>query len=141
VVAHTSDPTLSGSETILVVEDEVDVSFFLETMLQSHGYHVLCAADFDQALNLFKKHQSEIQLVFSDIGLPKVDGIALCERLRTLKTGLPLILASGYPTKEFKERITALGPQAFLSKPYNTHDILQAVRKTLNGAKALHLAS
>jgi len=141
VVAHTSDPALSGSETILVVEDEADVSFFLETMLHSHGYHVLCAADSDQAMKLFKKHQGEIQLVFSDIGLPKVDGISLCEKLRTLKRGIPLILASGYPTKEFKTRINALAPQAFLSKPYNTQDILLAVRKTLNGSKVLHLAS
>jgi len=140
-VAHHSDPALSGSETILVVEDEEDVSFFLETMLKSHGYHVLCAADFDHALSLFKEHQSEIRLVFSDIGLPKVDGIALCEKLRMLKPGLALVLASGYPTKEFRERINALGPQAFLSKPYNTSDILQTVRKTLDGSKVFHLAS
>ena len=48
---HTSDPALQGTETILVVEDEADVCFFLETMLQSHGYHVLCAADSEQALS------------------------------------------------------------------------------------------
>jgi two-component system cell cycle sensor histidine kinase/response regulator CckA len=139
-VAHYSDPAVSGSETILVVEDEEDVRFFLETMLQSHGYHVLCATDSDQAITLFKEHHREIQLVFSDIGLPKVDGISLCEKLRKLKPEIPLILASGYPTKEFKMCINDLGPQAFLSKPYNTHDILQAVRKTLNGSKVLHLA-
>ena len=90
---------------------------------------------------MFKKYRSEIQLVFSDIGLPKVDGITLCEKLRTLKPGIPLILASGYPTKEFRERINTLGPQAFLSKPYNTADILQTVRKTLDGSKVLHLAA
>ncbi|HEV3272095.1 MAG TPA: response regulator [Candidatus Methylacidiphilales bacterium] len=140
-VLHHSDPALNGSETILVVEDETDVSFYLETMLQSHGYRVLCAADVDQALELFKEHQNEIQLVFSDIGLPRVDGIALCEKLRKLKPGIPLILASGYPTKEFKTRINDLGAQAFLSKPYNTHDILQTVRKTLDGSKVLHLSS
>jgi len=139
--AHHSDPALNGSETILVVEDETDVSFFLETILKSHGYHILCAADSDEALNLFKEHQSKIRLVFSDIGLPKVDGIALCEKLRTLKPGLPVILGSGYPTKEFKERINELGPEAFLSKPYNTPDILQTVRKTLDGSKVPHLAS
>jgi signal transduction histidine kinase len=140
-IAHHSDPALSGSETILVVEDEEDVGFFLETMLKSHGYHILCAADSDQALDLFKKHQGEIRLVFSDIGLPKVDGITLCEKLRTLKPGLPVILASGYPTKEFKERINVLGPEAFLSKPFTTPDILQTVRKVLDGSKVLHLAS
>ena len=128
------------NERILIVEDEEDVAFFLETMLNSHGYHSLRATDSEQALDLFKAHQDDIQLVFSDIGLPKVDGIALCQKLRNLKPGLPLILASGYPTKEFKERLNALGPEAFLSKPYNTPDILQTVRKVLDGSTALHLA-
>jgi two-component system, cell cycle sensor histidine kinase and response regulator CckA len=139
-VAHQSDPALIGTEMILVVEDEEDVAYFLETILQSHGYRVLRAEDSEQALGLFNEHQNEIDLVFSDIGLPKVDGISLCEKLRTLKPELPLILASGYPTKEFKERLNFLGPQAFLSKPYKTFDILQLVRKTLNGSKMLHLA-
>ena len=138
-VAHAADPALNGSETVLVVEDEEDVRFFLETMLHSHGYRVLCAADSDQALTLFEENRDEIQLVFSDIGLPRVDGIELCEKLRKLKPGLPLILASGYPTKEFKERINALGPEVFLSKPYQTRDILQTVRRTLDGATAAHL--
>jgi two-component system, cell cycle sensor histidine kinase and response regulator CckA len=136
-----TDPALRGSETILVVEDEMDVSFYLETILQSHGYHVICASDYDGALDAFKKHQDKIQLVFSDIGLPRVDGIALCEKLRALKSRIPLILASGYPTKEFKSRINDLGPQAFLSKPYNTPNILQTVRKVLNGSQVLHLSS
>ena len=140
-MAHQSDPALNGSETVLVVEDEEDVSFFLETILQSHGYKVHCAADAEQALEIFKKHRGEIQMVFTDIGLPKVDGITLCEKLRTLKPSLPIIVASGYPTKEFKERLNELKPQAFLSKPYNTHDILQTIRKALNGSMVLHLAS
>lgn len=140
-VAHYSDPALCGSETILVVEDESDVSFFLETVLENHGYQILCAADSEQAIALFKQHRNEIQLVFSDIGLPKVDGITLCKKLRALKPDLPLILSSGYPTKEFKERLNKLAPQAFLSKPYNTQDILQTVRKTLDGGKVLHLTS
>jgi len=140
-VAHQSNPALSGSETILIVEDEADVSFFLETMLQSHGYHILNAADAEQAMSLFKEHRNDIQLVFSDVGLPKVDGISLCEKLKLLKPKLPLVLASGYPTKEFKERLDHLAPQAFLSKPYNSLDILQSVRKALDGSKVLHLAS
>jgi CheY-like chemotaxis protein len=139
--AHTTDPALRGTETILVVEDETDVSFFLETILQSHGYKVIRAADYDEALEAFKKHQDKIQLVFSDIGLPRVDGISLCEKLRVLKPRVPLILASGYPTKEFKSRINDLGPQAFLSKPYNSQDILQTIRKVLGGSQALHLSS
>jgi two-component system, cell cycle sensor histidine kinase and response regulator CckA len=138
---HHSPPALNGSETILVVEDEADVCIFLEAMLRSQGYHVLRAADSDEALQLFKEYQDEIRLVFSDIGLPKVDGIHLCEKLRKLKPDLLIILASGYPTKEFKARVNALGPEAFLSKPYTSQDILQTVRMTLDGSKTLHLAS
>jgi hypothetical protein len=59
--------------------------------------------------------------------------------LRKLKPGLLLILASGYPTKDFKDRINALGPEVFLSKPYTTRDILQTVRKVLDGSKVVHL--
>jgi len=141
VSAHESDPALSGSETILVVDDESDVRFFVETMLESHGYRVFCAGNFEGAMALFKQHKDQIQLVFSDIGLPKVDGIELCEKLRMLKPNIPLILASGYPTKEFKLRINQLRPQAFLPKPYHTRDILQTVRKALDGSNVLHLTS
>lgn len=138
-LAHEPDPALNGTETILIVEDEEDVRFFVEAMLHTHGYSVLCAADSDQALALFNEHKDEIRLVFSDIGLPRVDGIDLCEKLRKLKPGLPLILASGYPTKEFKERINALRPEVFLSKPYQTLDILQTVRRTLDRKQVAHL--
>jgi two-component system cell cycle sensor histidine kinase/response regulator CckA len=141
MTAHGTDPAMSGTETVLVVEDEEDVRFFLETMLRSHGYHVLCAAHAEEAMHLFQGRQDEIKLVFSDIGLPKVDGISLCESFRKMRPGLPIVLASGYPTKEFKSRIYKLGPDAFLSKPYNTHDILQTVRKVLDGATILHLVS
>jgi signal transduction histidine kinase len=138
-VAQGPDAALHGSETVLFVEDEEDVRFFVETMLHTHGYRVFCAADHEQAMALFKAHKDEIQLVFSDIGLPRVDGIELCEKLRRLKPNLPLILASGYPTKEFKERINALGPEVFLSKPYQARDVLLTVRRTLDGSKAAHL--
>jgi signal transduction histidine kinase len=139
--AHQSDPALTGSETILVVEDETDVRFFLETVLASHGYRVLCAADVEEALRVFAAHRDEIDLVFSDVGLPKTDGISLGEKLREEKPGLPIVIASGYPTKEFKERLNQLGIQAFLAKPYNTQDILQTVRKAISGSVVLHLAS
>jgi signal transduction histidine kinase len=140
-LTHEPDPALQGTETILVVEDEADVRFFLETVLRSHNYAVHGASDVDEAIEVFRSHQDEINLLFSDVGLPKVDGIALGRRLRELKPDLPIILASGYPTKEFRERINALGAQAFLSKPFNTQDILQTVRLALAGAPKLHLSA
>ncbi len=138
---HQADPSLSGTETILVVEDEADVRYFVETVLRTHNYAVHGAADIDEALAIFQLHRNEISLVFSDVGLPKVDGITLGQKLRELNPNLPIVLASGYPSKDFRERINELGAQAFLSKPYNTQDILQTVRRALAGAPALHLSA
>jgi len=140
-LSHQADPALSGTETILIVEDEADVRFFLETVLRTHNYAVHVASDVEEAIEVFKNHREEISLVFSDVGLPKVDGIALGLKLRELKPNLPIVLASGYPTKDFRERINQLGAQAFLAKPYNTQDILQTVRRALSDATRLHLSA
>ena len=131
-----TNPALRGSETVLVVEDEPDVCFYLETILESHGYHVLTAHDSREALKLFEENRNQVALVFSDVGLPNVDGISLGMKLKMLRPDLPVILASGYSSKEFKERLDELAPKAFLSKPYNTKDILQSVRMVLDGAVA-----
>jgi signal transduction histidine kinase len=135
-VSHLSDPGLSGSETILVVEDETDVSFFLETVLQSHGYQVLIAHDHEQAIHLFKTHSGQISLIFSDVGLPKVDGISTCSELKQLNPGIKLILSSGYAPAGFQARMDQLGIDEFIPKPYNTHTILKSVRKILDQAKS-----
>jgi signal transduction histidine kinase len=131
-----SNPAFSGTETLLVVEDEADVAFFLETILQSHGYQVVIAHDYDQALQAFLTHQDAIDLVFSDIGLPKIDGITLCAELRERRPDLKLIMSSGYSPKEFKERLEQLAAQAFLPKPYTTQSVLRCVRKILDGKPA-----
>jgi signal transduction histidine kinase len=131
------DTSLTGTETVLVVEDETDVSYFLETILQSHGYRALVANDYDHAIELFQAHQNEISLVLSDIGLPKVDGITLCRKLKDLKSGLKVILCSGYSSKDFQKRLDGLEADFFLSKPYTTQNILQSVRGVLDRVKVL----
>lgn len=122
------------------MEDEGDVSFFLETILQNQGYKVLCAHDYDQAMKLFRQHQDQIDLVFSDVGLPRVNGITLCSELKSLKTGLPVVLASGYSSRQFKAGLDKLHNEAFLSKPFNTDEILQSVRKALDGSRVTRSA-
>jgi signal transduction histidine kinase len=128
--------SLSGTETILVIEDEPDVSFFLETILQNHGYRVLVANDSDHAMELFRERQTEIDLVLSDIGLPRIDGITLCWKLKELKPGLKVILCSGYASNDYQDRMDELGAEFFLSKPYTTQYILESVRRVLDAAKA-----
>lgn len=140
-VSHQSDPSLRGSETVLVVEDEADVAFFLETVLRSHGYRVLIAHDHDHALQLFDAQDKPIDLVFSDVGLPKVDGVTLCGELKQRHPGIKIILASGYSPSDFQARMDELDIGAFIPKPYNAQNILKTVRKILDQkAKSLQPA-
>ena len=132
------DSQPSGSEMLLVIEDEEDVSYFLETILASHGYQVLVAHEHDEAVRLFAEHRGDIRLVLSDIGLPKVDGISVCTELKRMKPELKIVLCSGYASKDFKARMEELGVASFIAKPYRTAEILGTVRRVLDESVAVH---
>jgi signal transduction histidine kinase len=135
-----ADPALAGNATVLVIEDENDIANFLEAILQSHGYHVLLAHNAEEALIQFKTNKEEIQVLLSDISLPKMDGITLCSQLKSFKPQLKIIMSSGFSPKEFKTRFEELGIEAFIPKPYNPRDILWNMRKILDGAQVSHAA-
>jgi signal transduction histidine kinase len=129
--ATTRLPGKVDSVALLVIEDEEDVLYFLVSILTRKGYVVHAAHNHDEALALFSSHAGEIRLVFSDIGLPGIDGLAVCEKLKARKPDLKIIVSSGYSPKDFKERIEALGVDAFLPKPYGPEKLTQCIRETL----------
>jgi two-component system cell cycle sensor histidine kinase/response regulator CckA len=122
----------SGSETILVVEDEYDVAKFLETLFGLSGYKVLIAKESQEALDLFAERREEIRLVFSDVGLAKVDGFALCTRLKELRPDLKVILTSGHIDRSIEQRQKQYGIDAFVPKPYNPQELVRKVRAALD---------
>jgi two-component system cell cycle sensor histidine kinase/response regulator CckA len=122
----------SGSETILVVEDESDVAKFLETLFALSGYKVLLAKESQEALELFSGRRDEIQLVFSDVDLAKLDGFALCTRLKELKPGLKVMLTSGHIDRSIEQRQKQYGIDAFVPKPYNPQELVRRVRAALD---------
>jgi signal transduction histidine kinase len=126
---------VGGTETVLVVDDEPDVSHLLEVILQTNGYHVLSARSAEQALDVFQAHRDEIQLLFSDLGLPKLDGFDLSDRLKEFKPELKTILASGYTDSSIKARMVEHEIDGFVQKPYNISALLQAMRDILDRKK------
>jgi two-component system, cell cycle sensor histidine kinase and response regulator CckA len=124
----------SGSETILVVEDESDVAKFLETLFGLSGYKVLIAKESQEALDLFAERREEIRLVFSDVDLAKVDGFALCTRLKELQPDLKVILTSGHIDRSIEQRQKQYGIDAFIPKPYNPQELVRRVRAALDRA-------
>ena len=106
--------------TVLVVDDEAAVRRVLVMRLQLSGYHVICAEDGEQALELF--HSETPDLVVLDVMLPKLDGFAVCRRLRA-ESCVPIIFLSA--VEAISERVAGLdlGADDYLPKPFSPKEL------------------
>jgi PAS domain S-box-containing protein len=116
---------------ILVVEDDNSVRASIRKLLARQGYHVLEAPSAEHALTLLGHLSQPVDLVISDMVMPKMSGLELRERLRQGHPGLPVLLMSGYS----EEAITRLGRHQDLGpvieKPFTLHSMLQTIRQAL----------
>jgi CheY-like chemotaxis protein len=123
-----------GTETLLVVEDEEMLGGLLRTALQTAGYTVLMAVDGQEAIDLFNQHQGDIQLVLSDMGLPKVSGYDVFRKMKSNNPNLKFILASGFMEPQMKSEIFKGGVKDFVQKPYSVYEVLRSIRSILDKA-------
>ncbi|HTP79094.1 MAG TPA: PAS domain S-box protein [Bacteroidota bacterium] len=127
-----SDSTVGGTETVMVVEDEEAMKELLLTYLRDKGYSVLAAGDGKEALEIFSKHHREISLVFSDFGLPKMDGLSLFQRMREVNPSVRTIVATGFIDPEQKSEMLKKGVKDVIPKPYAIEDVLRRIRKIID---------
>ena len=125
-------PVTGGSETILVIEDEEDLRELFCSVLHDYGYHILVARDGLEALERYRRHRSDIQLVITDMDLPKINGAAVSRSILSDNPGTRIILISGFVEAALKESILASGVREFVAKPYTMPEMLQVIRKVLD---------
>jgi len=128
------DPAASlpqGSETILVVEDEVSLRAATARILRRLGYSVLTAGDGDEALDIFRLQHARIHLVMSDVVMPRRSGLALFDAIRAGGSAVPFLLSSGY-AGTMKERTEGLDKPPMLAKPWSTEELAIKVREMLD---------
>lgn len=122
----------TGSETILVVEDEEDVRALVCRLLTGLGYRVLKAGDGKSALELLKREPA-IALLFTDVVLPGMNGPELARKALKLVRNIKVLYTSGY-TGNAIQQLEALGSHvSLLSKPYRIEELACKVRGTLDG--------
>jgi two-component system, cell cycle sensor histidine kinase and response regulator CckA len=122
--------------TIMLVEDETSVRGLFSHVLARRGFRVLEACDGVDALRVFTENMDAIDLVISDIVMPKMNGRELATHLRLVRPGIRVILMSGY-TDEALVRPDTLGPgMVFLQKPLRSETLLAAVLELLNAPPA-----
>jgi CheY-like chemotaxis protein len=122
-----------GTETILVVEDEVSLLKVLSRVLERYYYRVLVATSATEALRIWDEQRGQIDLLLTDVIMPgRMSGTDLVHELKRRKPGLKVIVTSGY-SPEFIGRDFLSGDANFLPKPYHPQMVAQLVRKTLDG--------
>ena len=112
-----------GSGTVLLVEDNPEVASVSASLLEQLGYTVRRASDAESALCEIER--DGIDLVFSDIVMPGMDGLKLAHRLKEIRPQLPILLATGYSDAAANVR----GDFPILRKPYEIHQLSQAIAK------------
>jgi CheY-like chemotaxis protein len=122
-----------GNETILVVEDETALCALVQNVLTNLGYRVMEASNGPEALDVWKQHGHEIQLLVTDMVLPKgMNGKELARLLRRENSKLKVIYASGYSAEVAGQDLVLEEGVNFLTKPYQIHKLAQAIRDCLD---------
>ena len=114
---------------VLVVDDDPVVGKSFDRVLSGRGYAVVTASDGDEALR--KIAAEEYDVVFTDIRMPGMDGIAVAEQIRERQPWLPVVIVSGYATAENEARARAAGVSAVLHKPLSPQMIEDSARERL----------
>jgi two-component system cell cycle sensor histidine kinase/response regulator CckA len=129
--AATEIADLTGTATILLVEDEEAVRAFAARALQSRGYKVHEAASGLDALEVMKEAGGAVDLVVSDVVMPELDGPSLLRELRKTRPDLKIIFISGYAEDAFRKNLPEGEKFHFLPKPFSLKQLAVAVKETL----------
>jgi two-component system cell cycle sensor histidine kinase/response regulator CckA len=122
---------LTGTATILLVEDEEAVRAFAARALQSRGYRVFEAASGVEALEVMAESGGKVDLVVSDVVMPELDGPSMLRELRKTRPDLKIIFVSGYAEDAFRKNLPPGEKFHFLPKPFSLKQLAVAVKETL----------
>ncbi len=125
-------PAPPGSETILLVEDEPAVRRVCALTLRSLGYHVVVADDADAAINICATAAYPIHGLLTDVVMPGTSGVALADRLRTLRPALKVLFMSGYADRRIVDVSRLSRAAAFIHKPFSPDALGRELRQLLD---------
>lgn len=125
-------PVAATGESVLVVEDEDAVREIARRILTKHGYVVLTAPDAERAIELAST-SVELDLVLTDVVMPRMSGRDLAVQLRAARPGLKILYMSGYPQGVIADHGVLEEGVVLLEKPFTEADLLAKVRQTIDG--------
>jgi PAS domain S-box-containing protein len=122
------DLVLMGTGTVLLVDDEKIILDVGQALLQKIGYKVIVARNGQEALEMYRRHQSQIDVVILDMIMPEMAGDVTYEYLKALDNKVKVLLSSGYSIDGHAQRIMDKGCNGFLQKPFNIKELSQKLK-------------
>jgi len=125
--------SLRGAETILVAEDEEPLRQVVRRTLEEQGFSVLIACSGPEALELCEGHAGTIDLLLTDLVMPRMSGRELANRLAPLRPSMKVLYMSGYTDNAFADDDLGAARLSFLPKPLTPEALVRKVREVLDG--------
>jgi signal transduction histidine kinase/CheY-like chemotaxis protein len=120
-------------ETILLVEDEDQVRNLARAILQRQGYRVLEAESATAAEQILREHPERIDLLLTDVVMPRTSGIELAERIRAARPGIKVLFMSGYTDSGIIQQGALSADAPYIQKPFTSAALRERVREALQG--------
>jgi CheY-like chemotaxis protein len=125
------DPIQTGTETLLLVEDRLDVRALTAEILRGCGYKVLETEGPGEALALWQSRRDEIDLIITDVVMPEMTGPELVSRLKALREDIKVLYVSGHTSSSVLGEKALSDGSAFLEKPFSPRKLASAVHALL----------
>jgi CheY-like chemotaxis protein len=130
----TDSPLPTGTECILLVDDEVPVAELEREILEGLGYRVTAATSSQKALELFQESPDRFDLVVTDQTMPNLTGLELTKQIRQIRPKQPVVLCTGYQERMDEKKAREMGFAGFALKPILMREIAQTVRQSLDNS-------
>jgi two-component system cell cycle sensor histidine kinase/response regulator CckA len=121
-----------GSETVLIVEDDDNLRKFAQRALQMYGYRILDAENGEDALRICAEYEGQIDLMITDVVMPKIGGREAAKRLKSLYPKIKVIYMSGYTNNAIVNYDVLESGLNFLEKPFTTQGLARKAREVLD---------
>jgi DNA-binding NtrC family response regulator len=122
-----------AKRTVLIVEDEVMLRTSVSKVLRREGFNVIEADDGSAAVDLFRRHDREIDLVLLDLTIPGTTSTAVVEEAARIRPDIRVILTSAYGRDMAGATANAAQVRGFIRKPFRISELVGMIQKTLSG--------
>ena len=118
-------------KVILLVDDDTQFLSLGQELLEYLGFQALTASQGDQALEIFRQRQQEIDLVIMDFNLPRINGYQLLQQLQTIAPQIKVIIASGFFGQSEMDKFMAAGVAGMIHKPFRAQQLQVEILRIL----------